>query len=198
LKLRPLQDLFELTPHLKQSREYELPVISTLAHFHISTLIPCIFSPSLRYKPKGAYFKQSSLMKNASFFLTVPASLLLFAACEQPRSQTTAWKYNDPRNGGMDLNPYGEQETGPGLVLVQGGTFTMGRCEQDVTHDWNNIPRRVTVSSFYMDITEVRNLDYLEYLHWTEKVFGPNFYDVVKKALPDTLAWRDPMAYNEP
>ena len=29
----------------------------------------------------------------------------------------------------------------------------MGRTEQDITQDWNNIPRRVTVSSFYMDET---------------------------------------------
>ena len=49
------------------------------------------------------------------------------------------------------------------MAFIEGGSFTMGRVEQDVMYDWNNIPKTVTVSSFYMDETEVRNLDYLEY-----------------------------------
>ena len=96
--------------------------------------------------------------------LGLVASLVLVAAsCSKERSPVTGWAYNDPKNGGFEVMPYEEQETGPGLVLIECGSFTMGRSEQDVTYDWNNVPRRVTVSSFYMDETEVRNLDYLEY-----------------------------------
>jgi sulfatase modifying factor 1 len=123
---------------------------------------------------------------------------IIIASCSKERSPVTGWAYNDPKNGGFEVVPYMEQETGPGLILVEGGTFTMGRSEQDVTYDWNNVPRRVTVSSFYMDETEVRNLDYLEYLHWTYRVFGANFYEIYKKALPDTLCWREKLAFNEP
>ena len=79
--------------------------------------------------------------------------------------------------------PYTEQETGPGLILVEGGTFTMGRTEQDVTIDWDNIPRRVTVSSFYMDETEIANIHYLEYLYWLDRVFGTDYPEVYRKAL---------------
>ncbi|HSH65187.1 MAG TPA: SUMF1/EgtB/PvdO family nonheme iron enzyme [Bacteroidia bacterium] len=137
-------------------------------------------------------------MKKVSGKLILFAGLVAVASCSKERSPVTAWEYNNPKNGGFEVVPYSEQETGPGLVLVEGGTFTMGRAEQDVTYDWNAIPRRVTVSSFYIDQTEVRNLDYLEYLHWTERVFSANFYDVVKKAYPDSLVWRDRLAYNEP
>ncbi len=125
-------------------------------------------------------------------------AVIIVSSCSKERSPVTGWAYNDPKNGGFEVMPYEEQETGPGLILIEGGTFTMGRAEQDVTYDWNNVPRRVTVSSFYMDETEVRNLDYLEYLHWTARVFGANFYEIYKKALPDTLCWREKMAYNEP
>ena len=48
----------------------------------------------------------------------------------------------------------------------------MGRVEADVMTEWNNVPRRVTVSSFYMDETEVRNIDYLEYLYWLKRVYS--------------------------
>jgi gliding motility-associated lipoprotein GldJ len=131
-------------------------------------------------------------------FLFAAAMALAFVSCEAPTSPVTGWSYNNPKNSSMDVSPYEGQETGPGLAFIQGGTFTMGRTEQDITHDWNNIPRRVTVASFYMDLTEIRNLDYLEYLHWTSRVFAANFPEVVKKALPDTNVWRDRMAYNEP
>lgn len=137
-------------------------------------------------------------MKKLSSKLILFSGIVILASCSKERSPVTAWEYNNTKNGGFEVAPYEEQETGPGLILVEGGTFTMGRAEQDVTYEWNSIPRRVTVSSFYMDQTEVRNLDYLEYIHWTSRVFGANFYDVVKKALPDTLVWRDRLAFNEP
>lgn len=116
-------------------------------------------------------------------------------------STTTGWAYNDPTNGGFEVKNAIEQETGPGLVLIEGGTFTMGRVQDDVLYEWNASPRRVTVSSFYMDQTEIRNIDYREYVYWTERVFSSEVdpqRNVVKNALPDTLVWRDPMAYNEP
>jgi len=113
-------------------------------------------------------------------------------------STTTGWSYNNPENGGFEVKTAVEQETGPGLVLVEGGTFTMGKSQDDVLYEWNNVPRRVTVSSFYMDITEIRNVDYREYINWLNRVFGMNNPQVVRAAMPDTLVWRDPMAYNEP
>jgi gliding motility-associated lipoprotein GldJ len=69
--------------------------------------------------------------------------------------------------------------------------------QQDVMFDWNNKPRTVTVSSFYMDETEVKNVDYREYLYWISRVFI-DYPEVYRKALPDTLVWRRKLAYNEP
>ena len=112
-------------------------------------------------------------------------------------STTTGWNYNDPATGGFEVKTAMEQPTGPGLILIEGGTFTMGRVQDDVMYEWNAVPRRVTVSSFYMDETEIRNVDYREYLHWLERVFGDNNRQVVDRALPDTLAWRSPLAANE-
>lgn len=140
-------------------------------------------------------------MKSKNHFLPFLAvGMMVFAACGGggERSATTAWKYNDERNGGFEVVDYVEQETGPGLVLIEGGTFTMGRTEQDVIMNWDQIPRRATVASFYMDETEVANIHWLEYLYWLGRVFATDYPEVVKKALPDTLVWRDRLAYNEP
>lgn len=140
-------------------------------------------------------------MKNKVLgFLLLAATAAGFVSCSKQVSPVTGWAYNDAENGGFEVLPYTEQETGPGLILIEGGRFTMGRVEQDVNYDWNNIPRTVTVSSFYMDETEVTNLNWLEYLHWLNRIYAVDevFYEVFKRALPDTLCWRDPLAYNEP
>ena len=139
-------------------------------------------------------FKLSPL-KFLGIFIT--ASFIL-GACNKERSNTTGWNINDPKNGGFEVAPWEGQETGPGLVFVEGGTFTMGRVEQDVRYDWDNIPRRATVSSFYMDETEVTNVDYREYLYWTSRVFSASYPEVYKRALPDTLVWRSKLGFNEP
>jgi len=74
----------------------------------------------------------------------------------------------------------------------------MGATNETPFYEWDNIPRKVTVSSFYMDQTEVSNIAYLEYVFWLNRVYGESYPMVVQNALPDTLVWRDRLAYNEP
>ena len=124
-------------------------------------------------------------------------AVLGMVSCKKESSSTTGWAYNDIKNGGFEKNNFQEQETGPGLVFIEGGTYTMGQTQDDVMYEWNSQPRRVTVASFYLDETEVSNLDYLEYLYWLNRVYIDYHY-VYVKALPDTLVWRNNLAYNEP
>jgi gliding motility-associated lipoprotein GldJ len=137
-------------------------------------------------------------LHNLIFVCFMPAVILLTGACKKEASRSTGWEYNNPKNGGFEVRDFAAQETGPGLIFIEGGTFTMGQTQDDVMFDWNNQSRRVTVASFYMDETEVRNLDYLEYLYWLNRVYGADYPGVYRKALPDTLVWRNKLAYNEP
>lgn len=130
--------------------------------------------------------------------LALVALAASMASCDKERSTATGWTYNDPDNGGFARAEYTEQETGPGLVLVEGGTFTMGRVEDDLNFTWDNIPRRATVSSFYMDETEVTNQHWLDYLYWLGLVYGDSYPEIINRALPDTLIWREKMEFNEP
>ncbi|OYQ44398.1 gliding motility lipoprotein GldJ [Flavobacterium aurantiibacter] len=115
-------------------------------------------------------------------------------------SSATGWKLNDKRGGFQVNTKYKNQQAAPGLVLVEGGTFTMGKVQDDVMHDWNNSPNQQHVQSFYMDETEVTNLMYMEYLDWLKKVFPPtedNYKNIYEGALLDTLVWRNRLGYNE-
>ncbi|OBQ56175.1 gliding motility protein GldJ [Tamlana sp. s12] len=115
-------------------------------------------------------------------------------------SRATGWQLNS-REGGFQYNTnFREQETAPGLVFIEGGTFTKGRVQDDVMHDWNNSPSQQHVQSFYMDETEVTNMMYMEYLDWLKRVYPPsegNFRAIYNGALPDTLVWRNRLGFNE-
>lgn len=114
-------------------------------------------------------------------------------------SPTTGWAYNDKRYGGFEVSNYDGQPTPPGMVFIQGGRFTMGFSDDEMpTMESSNSQRRtVTVSSFYMDETELRNVDYREYLYWLNRSYGNDYRDIITNATPDTTVWRKGLAYNE-
>ena len=106
--------------------------------------------------------------------------------------------YNDKTNGGFQMFKKTHPAPGPGLVPIEGGTFVMGgSLDQDVQYDYTFNKMRVPISSFYMDETEVANLDWLDYLHWIV-VNYPTDREYYYNELPDTLVWRRPLSANEP
>tara|TARA_A200000113_G_scaffold87446_1_gene78040 strand:+ start:327 stop:2027 length:1701 start_codon:yes stop_codon:yes gene_type:complete len=136
-------------------------------------------------------------------FIFVALTTVLFISCGGKRnniSRGTGWSINS-KDGGFQYNlEYDEQENGPGLVFIEGGTYTKGQVQDDVLHDWNNTPTQQHVMSFYIDETEVTNLMYIEYLDWLETVFPlsePRFKQIYEGALPDTLVWRNTLGYME-
>jgi len=116
---------------------------------------------------------------------------------KKSKSSVTGWNYDDKNMGNYHVAKMKYPKAGPGLIFVQGGTFVMGAKEDDVMGDWNNIPKRVTVPSFFIDETEVANVHYREYIYWLENTFSGDTA-ILARALPDTLAWREELAYNEP
>ena len=61
-----------------------------------------------------------SVPPNLSRYSGIIAIVLIavLASCGKPKSAVTGWNYNDPKNGGFEVVPYDEQETGPGLVGI--------------------------------------------------------------------------------
>ena len=143
---------------------------------------------------------------NTRIFLVLSV-VFVFSNCSKKNnykntSRATGWSMLS-RTGGAanDYNASAKnQRTGPGLVFIEGGTFTMGRVKDDPLKDFNNTPTQQHVMSYYMDETEVTNLMYLEYLDWLKKVFppsNPNYKNIHQNAIPDTLVWRNALGANE-
>jgi len=85
-------------------------------------------------------------MRTNSFFnfICLVFIFLVFSSCNNTRdyssnSRATGWDLSG-KNGNDYKTDYEENEPAPGLVYVEGGTFTMGRVQDDVMHDWNNSP----------------------------------------------------------
>ena len=111
----------------------------------------------------------------------------------------TGWKPNDQR-GWFFTGKEQKQKGWPGMVYVGGGSFAMGLVKDDVMHDWNNSPRRMQVSSFFIGETEITNYEYREYVTWLKFVFpasDPNFKNIYSGALPDTLVWNNKLSRND-
>ncbi len=130
------------------------------------------------------------------------AGLALISSCKSKKpdsvklgksSTATGIAYN--KKGGFQVDKkFKGQPTGPNLVFIEGGRFTMGALEEDVMNSRDNIERTVSVQSFYMDETEISNVHYLEYLNAVQKDSAQEFYE---SALPDTLVWKNELAFND-
>lgn len=128
-----------------------------------------------------------------------------FSSCKNSSSsknvsRATGWNINAKEGGFQYNSDFKEQETAPGLVFVEGGTFTKGQVQDDVMHEWNNTATSQHVQSFYMDETEVTNVMYLEYLDYLKSVYppeNPKYVHIYTGALPDTLVWRNRLGFNE-
>jgi formylglycine-generating enzyme len=163
-------------------------------------------------------------MRTTKLMMTAALVGLVFTSCDPrgPRikSKNTGQMHNDPKWGGYAKMKYKGQETGPGLVLIEGGAFTMGNTENDLKYEHDNVERTVTVHSFYMDECEVSNHEYGDFVFWYARVFNANnsglqskhtFAGVeidpndpaaegglYTKILPDTNCWRSKLGFNEP
>lgn len=136
-------------------------------------------------------------MKIARLSCYLTAAALLLAGCSKKQSSTTGWNYNDPEWGGFEVSEHNEQETGPGLVFIEGGSYTQGRVADDSRFQWNNVAHNVTVSSFYMDEAEVSNVAYREFVYWMRRAYGEEYPERVRDIYPDTNCWRDKLAWRE-
>ena len=59
----------------------------------------------------------------------------------------------------LEPDPYG-------MVFIGQGSFLMGTNDQDVVQAMNTQTRTVSVTSFYMDDTEITNSEYRQFVYW--------------------------------
>jgi formylglycine-generating enzyme len=113
------------------------------------------------------------------------------------KSTTTGIKYTTKadKEGEFTVRDFKGQPEGPNLVFIEGGRHILGTFEEDINTAGDHLERTVTISSFYMDETEVANIHWLEYLNFIKDTVDEQKF---KDALPDTLVWAEKLAFNDP
>ncbi len=138
-------------------------------------------------------------MKNVLKITLVALSVLIMTNCNKKSSTAgasslTGLPFNNPAFGNFVRGDSSHnQKTPMGMVGVEGGTFTMGQVQDDIMFDWNTTPKKIHVSSFYMDETEVTNLEYFLYVQHIKSIFPPSnekYKHIYSSVLPDTLVWK--------
>ena len=142
-------------------------------------------------------------MEKVFKYLLIACVGLVAVSCQERElntrvSNATGWNYFDKKTTNFQAYE-GVGNVHPiGMVAIQGGSFTVGEKDEFLTAPRNNETRTVTANSFYMDKYEITNLNWNEYLHWLEFVYGTVAPELVDKARPDHKVWREDLAYNDP
>jgi formylglycine-generating enzyme required for sulfatase activity len=151
-------------------------------------------------------------LNNLATFLTLAFAAVVVASCgsksgassgfgsgkKSAISNTTGWRYNDEKATGFGVKKNYKPQVPTGMIAIEGGTFTIGEKGEVVTGERNNLRRRITVMSFYMDQYEISNVNWREYTHWMKTVFQQTAPRLVERTQPNAEVWREPLAYNEP
>jgi len=78
-----------------------------------------------------------------------------------------------------------------GMVLVPGGSFIMGKSDDDMPSIQDAPTKTVTVRSFYMDETEITNAEYRQFVRWVRD-------SVIRTALAEEFTKQNGMSSDNP
>lgn len=93
-------------------------------------------------------------MKRISLYILL--SVLIYSCGSNDQGELVGVKSNSTWHSKKPL----------GMVLIPGGSFTMGRQDEDVSGALDAPTRTVTVRPVYMDETEITNSEYKEFVFW--------------------------------
>lgn len=106
------------------------------------------------------------------YYIFIVVFSMAICSCQQKR--ITEWQYV----GGLPIHYYGGNESAPGMVLVEGGVFTI--------KNENEPSIKKKINTFYISTHEETNAQYLAYLTFIKKYYSKATYSM---ALPDTTVW---------
>jgi gliding motility-associated lipoprotein GldK len=90
------------------------------------------------------------------------------------------------------------QPTPYGMVLVPSGSYMMGQTDEELSRAGVNFNKRVTVSAFFMDDTEITNHEYRQFTNSLLKdsvsVLGED--KIMSAYYPDTTVWMSDFTYH--
>jgi sulfatase modifying factor 1 len=69
----------------------------------------------------------------------------------------------------------------PGMVYIPSGTFHMGPSDEDINYAFTARNKQVSISSFWMDKTEITNNEYRQFTNWVRDSIAGKLMGFVKQ-----------------
>lgn len=104
-------------------------------------------------------------------------SLALFASC--------GGGGNRGHLTGVQDRPSSVYAHPPGMVLVPLGSFVMGPSDEDISYAHTTTSRRISMSAFYMDETEITNNQYRQFVYWVRDSIARKRLAMEALAIPE-------------
>lgn len=98
-------------------------------------------------------------------FLAIFLLFIFSVSCGNKSNQAVVGKKSKGELVGIKGKKY-YPEKPYGMVLVPGGSFIMGKSDDDLAAIDDAPTKTVTVRSFYMDETEITNAEYRQFVYW--------------------------------
>lgn len=75
------------------------------------------------------------------------------------------------------------------MVYIKSGSFLMGPNDEEISYNYLNKKKQVTIDNFWMDKTEVTNNKYRTFVEWVKKnmIYRQIFYDGIYAASFDSI-----------
>ena len=102
--------------------------------------------------------KIQNIMKSYKALIFISLILLYLTSCKQ--------SYRDFELTGVPNRPKWYEPQPLGMAFIPGGSFNMGQNDQDVPMIFNTQTKTVTIDAFWMDITEITNNEYRQFVNW--------------------------------
>jgi formylglycine-generating enzyme len=103
-------------------------------------------------------------MKNLSV-LTAFGAIFLMAGCKLGGKSGRGLPDDGQLHGVAPAGAYNLQKP-PGMVYIPPGTFHMGPSDEDVNYSFTSRNQQISISGFWMDVTEITNNEYRQFTNW--------------------------------
>lgn len=98
-----------------------------------------------------------NIILNKVIFLTLLSATVLITSCSKSDRGYVV--------GVQDREDWHQQDPF-GMLFIPHGSYNMGQSDQDVPYSHLSQSKTVTVTSFYMDETEITNNEYRQFVYW--------------------------------
>jgi len=140
-------------------------------------------------------------MKNLNYAIVAAMSILMLASCKSGKNKGGSLP-NDGQVHGIAAGSRYSLPKPPGMVYIPQGSFHMGPSDEDPAFAFSARNRAVSISGFWMDATEVTNMEYRQFVYWVRDSVAARKLGYVKAGADGdeavdwqkmkTFKWNDP------